>query len=145
MGFQKDLVRFCLCVSVANIERLGRTMEYEELTYAINGAVFEVNRILGPGFMEKVYENALLAELKYRGIKAESQVPIKIDYKGNIVGEYLADIVVDQRIIIELKATEFLLKVHDAQILNYLKATGLKLGLLVNFTYPKAEIKRFIL
>lgn len=130
-------------MSVANIR--GGFVEYEELTYAINGAVFEVNRILGPGFLEKVYENALLSELKYRGINAESQVPIKIDYKGNIVGDYFADIVVDQRIIIELKATEFLLKIHDAQILNYLKATGFKLGLLVNFTYPKAEIKRFIL
>ena len=120
-------------------------MEHEELTYRINGAIYEVNRVLGPGFLEKVYENALLTELKQRGIQAESQVPIRVDYKGTIVGEYFADIVVEQQIILELKATEFLLKIHEAQILNYLRATGFKVGLLVNFTDPKAEIKRFIL
>ena len=114
------------------------------MTYQINGAIYEVNRVLGPGFLEKVYENALLAELKQRGIQAESQVPIRIDYKGISVGEYYADIVVERKIILELKATDFLLKVHEAQLLNYLKATGYKVGLLVNFTDPKAEIKRFI-
>ena len=114
-------------------------------TIKINGAIYEVNRLLGPGFLEKVYENALLSELKLRGIQAESQVPIRVDYKGAIVGEYFADIVVEQQIILELKATEFLLKVYEAQLLNYLKATGFKVGLLVNFTDPKAEIKRFIL
>ena len=119
-------------------------MEQGELTYKINGAIYEVNRVLGPGFLEKVYENALLTELKLRGIQVESQVPILVDYKGTAVGEYFADIVVEQQIILELKATDFLLKVHEAQLLNYLKATGLKVGLLVNFTDPKAEIKRFV-
>lgn len=120
-------------------------MEYEELTYAINGAVYEVNRVLGPGFLEKVYENALFLELKQRGLRVNRQVPIQVDYKSTVVGEYIADIVVDQKIILELKATEFLLKHHEAQLLNYLKATGYKVGLLINFTDPKAEIRRFIL
>jgi len=119
-------------------------MEQEDLTYQINGAIYEVNRVLGPGFLEKVYENALLAELKQRGMQAESQVPIRIDYKGISVGEYYADIVVERKIILELKTTDFLLKIHEAQLLNYLKATGYKVGLLINFTDPKAEIKRFI-
>ena len=120
-------------------------MNQNDITYKINGAVFEVNRKLGPGFLEKVYENALLIELKERGLKAKNQVPIKVEYKGKIVGEYYADIVVENQIIIELKAVESLQKIHDAQLLNYLKATGYKIGLLINFTYPKAVIKRYIL
>ena len=120
-------------------------MDINEITFGINGAVFEVNRILGPGFMEKVYENALLVELEHRGLKAKSQVPISVSYKGHLVGDYLADIVVEESVIVELKAVESLQKVHIAQILNYLKATGYKLGILVNFTYPRAQIKRFVL
>ncbi len=81
-------------------------MDINEITYAINGAVFEVNKVLGPGFLEKVYENALLIELKDRGLKAESQVPIKVLYKNNVVGEYIADILVEKKVIVELKATE---------------------------------------
>jgi len=120
-------------------------MKINDITYAINGAVFEVNKVLGPGFLEKVYENALLIELKTRGIKAESQVPIKVSYKENIVGEYLADILVENKVIVELKTVETLDKVHEAQLLNYLKATGIRVGILVNFRHPKAEIKRMVL
>jgi len=120
-------------------------MDINDVTYAINGAVFEVNRVLGPGFLEKVYENALLIELKRRGIKAESQVPIKVFYKENVVGEYIADILVEERVIVELKTVESLDKVHEAQLLNYLKATGVRVGILVNFRHPKAEIKRMVL
>jgi GxxExxY protein len=76
------------------------------LTYQINGAVFEVNRELGSGFLEKVYENALLAELQARGLKAESQRPIKVRYKGKEVGDYYADIIVEDRIIVELKTVD---------------------------------------
>ena len=83
-------------------------------------------------------------ELSDRGLGAQSQVPISVNYKGKIVGEYIADIVVEKSIIIEIKAVIQLQKIHEAQILNYLKATGFKLGLLVNFTYPKAEIRRFL-
>jgi GxxExxY protein len=120
-------------------------MEINEVTYAIRGAVFEVNKVLGPGFLERVYENALLFELKNRGLQAESQVPIKVLYKEKMVGEYIADILVEEKVIVELKTVEALDNVHEAQLLNYLKATGIKVGLLVNFKYPKAEIKRMVL
>ena len=119
-------------------------MDINDITYAINGAVFEVNRVLGPGFPEKVYENALLIELRSRGLKAESRVPIKVLYKEDVVGEYIADILVEERVIIELKTVESLEKIHEAQLLNYLRATGIRLGLLVNFKHPKAEIKRLV-
>lgn len=120
-------------------------MDINDITYAINGAVFEVNRILGAGFLEKVYENALLIELKRRGLKAKNQVPIKVSYKDNVVGEYIADILVEETVIVEVKTVEKLDKVHQAQLLNYLKATGIRVGLLVNFKHPKAEIKRMVL
>jgi GxxExxY protein len=120
-------------------------MELNDITYKINGAIFEVNRILGAGFLEKVYENALLRELRNRGLKAEGQVPLNVKYKGEVVGEYVVDVLIEEKIIIELKAIEQLQKIHEAQLLNYLKATGIKVGLLVNFKYPKAEIKRMVL
>jgi len=120
-------------------------MDINDITYKIRAAIFEVNRVLGYGFLEKVYESALLIELIKRGLKAKVQVPINVEYKGEIVGEYFADIVVEDKVIIELKAIESLQKIHEAQLLNYLKATGYKVGLLVNFSHPKAEIKRFVL
>lgn len=116
-----------------------------EITYAINGAIFEVNKILGPGFLEKVYENALLFELRLRGLRANSQVPIPVFYKGQPVGEYIADLVVEDSVIMELKTVERLEKIHEAQLLNYLKATGIQVGILVNFKQQRAEIKRFVL
>jgi GxxExxY protein len=120
-------------------------MDINELTYSINGAIFEVNRILGPGFLEKVYENALLMELKARGLKAAAQYPIKVKYKDQIVGEYFADLLVEDQVIIELKTVNRIEKIHEAQLLNYLKATGINVGLLVNFKSRKAEIKRLVL
>ena len=120
-------------------------MKINDITYAINGAVFEVNNILGPGFLEKVYENALLVELKERGLVARSQVPITVSYKGEVVGEYAADVLVEDAVIVELKTVENLDKTHEAQLLNYLKATGLHVGLLVNFKHRKADIKRMVL
>lgn len=87
----------------------------------------------------------MLVELLRRGLKAECQVPIKVEYKGTEVGEYFGDMVVEDQVIMELKAVDSLQKIHEAQLLNYLKATGYKIGLLVNFTHPKAEIKRFVL
>lgn len=119
-------------------------MELEKLTYTINGAIFEVNRILGYGFLEKVYENALKIELIARGLKTEVQKPIAVYYKNQVVGEYFADIVVENKVILELKTVAELDKIHEAQILNYLKATQIKIGVLINCTYPKAQIKRFI-
>jgi len=120
-------------------------MDINRITYEINGAVFEINRVLGSGFLEKVYQNALMVELTSRGLKAKSQVPIKVLYKDNVVGEYIADILVEEKVIVELKTVEGLDRIHEAQLLNYLKATGIQLGLLVNFTHPKAEIKRMVL
>ena len=120
-------------------------IDINDLTYQINGAIYEVNNELGPGFLEKVYENALLIELHARGLKAENQVPVKVEYKDQIIGDYFADIVVDDRVILELKVVESLQNVHTAQLLNYLKATHYKFGLLINFTYPKADIRRFVM
>ena len=136
---------------VGKYDRIGvgcgrnKKMDVNEITYKINGAVFEVNRVLGSGFLEKVYENALLIELRRRGLRVESQVPIQIQYKGQLVGDYVADIVVEDQVILELKAVNQLQTIHEAQLLNYLKATGFKVGMLVNFKHPKADIKRFVM
>lgn len=115
-----------------------------ELTYRINGAVFEVQKILGGGFLEKVYENALLVELRNQGLNAKNQVPLKVHYKNTLVGEYIVDILVEDQIILELKAMESIQKINEAQLINYLKATGKKIGLIVNFKHPKAEIRRLV-
>ena len=120
-------------------------MNINEITYKINGAIFEVNRILGPGFLEKVYENALLIEIRERGLKVENQVSINVKYKGNNVGQYIADLLVEEKVIVEIKTVEKLTNIHEAQLLNYLNATGIKIGLLVNFSHRKAEIKRMVL
>ena len=116
----------------------------KELVYKINSCVFEVYRELGHGFLERVYEKALLIEFDSQRLKAQAQVPIQVHYKGEIVGDYYADLVVEDKVIIELKAQEHLNKAHDAQLLNYLKATKIEVGLLVNFAYPKATVKRFV-
>ena len=133
-----------LCVRVGPW-LIKEIMDINDITYKIRAAIFEVNRILGAGFLEKVYENALLFELRHMGLKAEAQVPIHVNYKGELAGEYFADIVVEDKVILELKSVESLQKIHEAQLLNYLKATKYKVGLLVNFTHPKAEIKRFVI
>ena len=120
-------------------------MNINDITYKINGAIFEVNKILGPGFLEKVYENALVIDLRNRGLNTESQVPIKVKYKGKDVGEYIADLIIEKSVIVEVKTVDALSNVHKAQILNYLKATGISVGVLVNFNNSKAEIKRMVL
>jgi GxxExxY protein len=116
----------------------------EDLSYQVRGAIYEVYQHLGHGFLERIYERALLLELKNRGIKANSQVPLVVRYKGQVVGEYFADIVVEDRIILELKAQSRLTSADEVQLLNYLVASGLRVGLLVNFTHPKARIKRLV-
>lgn len=108
-------------------------------------AVFEVGRVPGPGFLEKVYEDALLVELRKRGLKAQNQVPIKVNYKGHAVGGYVADIIVEDVVLLEFKKVESLDKAHEAQRVNYLKATGMNIGLLVNFKAEKAQINRMVL
>lgn len=119
-------------------------LKEERLSYAIRGCVYEVFKRLGCGFLEKVYENALLQELRLQGLSAESQVPLKVRYKDEIVGEYVADIIVEGNVVLELKAQKELSKVHEAQLLNYLKAADINVGMLVNFSYPRVTIKRFV-
>ena len=120
-------------------------MEEEALTFKIRGCVYEVFRVLGAGFLEQVYQQALLHEIAGLGLKADCQRGLEVNYKGKIVGLYVPDIIVEDRVIVELKAVEWLTKAHEAQLLNYLKASGKRVGLLVNFTHPKAEIRRFVL
>ena len=120
-------------------------MDINDITYAINGAAFEVNRVLGSGFLEKVYENALLVELKERGLNAESRIAVKVFYKKKVVGEYIIDILVEKKVIVELKTVEKFDNVHEAQLLNYLKASGIQVGLLINLKHPKVEIKRMVM
>ncbi|MBE0596080.1 MAG: GxxExxY protein [Desulfuromonadales bacterium] len=122
-----------------------REVVYRDLSYEVMAAVFEVQNTLGSGFLEKVYENALLVELKGRGILAEAQKEIQVIYKGVQVGSYYADLLVNNEIIVELKSTEAISKTHEAQLLNYLKATGMKLGLLINFGKTRLEHKRFVI
>ena len=121
-----------------------RELIYGEITGKIIGAAFEVYTLLGYGFLEKVYENALIKELQIRELNFKAQYPIKVKYKGEEVGEYFADIFVDGKVIVELKTGEAFNPLHEAQLLNYLKATEIKVGLLINFGPKKCEYKRFV-
>ena len=117
---------------------------YKDLSYKIIGLAMEVHGELGCGFLEKVYENALVYLLKENGIKAEQQFPLKVMFRDSIAGEYFADILVEDKIIIELKACERLMDIHKAQVINYLKATGKKQGLLMNYGKRRYEHERLI-
>ena len=119
----------------------GRS-EIDELTGKIIGCAYKVSNELGCGFLEKVYENALAHELRKNGLSAAQQHAIKVYYDGVVVGDYAADILVENRVILELKAVRALDNVHRAQCLNYLKATGLPICLLMNFGKPKLDLKR---
>ena len=115
--------------------------KHKTLTAAIISIFYKVYNTLGYGFLEKVYENAMMYEFKKAGIPAVSQSPIKVLYEDEIMGEYYADILVDDKVIVEIKAARNLAPDHKAQILNYLKATDKEVGLLLNFG-PKPEISR---
>lgn len=117
---------------------------FEDITRKIIGASFEVYKELGYGFLEKVYENALLFELKFLGLEVDNQKPIKIYYKSNIIGDYVADILVEDKVIVELKAEKEYNPKHEAQLINYLKATKLKVGLLINFGAETCKPKRIV-
>ena len=121
-----------------------RRLKQDELTEKIIACAYRVSNTLGCGFLEKVYENALMIELKKLDLVATQQTSLSVHYDGLNVGEYYADIVVDQSVIIELKALKQLNDVHVAQCLNYLKATDFKVCLLINFGKPKVEIKRVV-
>jgi GxxExxY protein len=116
-------------------------MKDDDLTQKIIGCAYTVHNSLGPGFLEKVYENALRIELEKLGLEVKQQEPIKVAYDGQVVGEYYADLWVDGRVMIELKAAQTLVKQHEVQLVNYLAATGIDCGLLLNFG-PSVQVKR---
>jgi GxxExxY protein len=117
----------------------------EELTYRIQGCVFEVNKHLGHGFLESIYHNAMLHELRSAGLAVETEKPVSVLYKGKSVGEHRLDLVVESKVILELKAQSRLNLGAEAQLLNYMKASRIPLGMLINFTAPRATIKRLVL
>jgi len=112
---------------------------------AVVGAAFEVANILGPGFLEKVYERALVRELRLRGVSVRQQVSVPVSYKGARVGTYVADLLVENQLIVELKCVESFSNEHLAQCINYLKAAHLRLALLINFQHAKLQWKRVVL
>ena len=117
---------------------------FDSLTESVLGAVFEVSNTLGAGFLEKVYERALFKELGLRGIRVTNQASLPVIYKGHRVGEYFADLLVEDVLVVELKCVERLANEHTAQCINYLRASGRTLCLLVNFQRPKVEWKRIV-
>jgi GxxExxY protein len=117
---------------------------FDSLTEGVLGAIFEVSNTLGAGFLEKVYQRALLAELRLRGIRATAEASFTVTYKGQPVGEYFADLLVEDVLVVELKCAERLSNEHTAQCLNYLRASRRTLCLLVNFQRPKVEWKRIV-
>ena len=115
--------------------------KYKELTEKIIKIFYRVYNKLGYGFLEKIYENAMMIEFRREGISAVPQSPIKVFYEGELIGEYYADILVDNKVIVEIKAEKRLTEENEAQLLNYLKATDIEVGLLLNFG-TKPELKR---
>jgi GxxExxY protein len=118
--------------------------EVNQITERIIGCAYAVSNELGAGFLEKVYENALAHEIRKVGLTVVQQYPIRVLYDGVVVGEYAADLLVAEQVIVELKVAKALDNVHLAQCLNYLKATGMEVCLLLNFGKPRVEIKRVI-
>ena len=115
-----------------------------DISGRVIGAAMTVSNTLGAGFLEKGYENALVHELRRSGLRVEQQRPLAVTYDGVIVGEYAADVIVEGSVILELKAVRVVDQVHVAQCLNYLKATGMRLCLLLNFGSPRLQVKRII-
>ena len=129
------------------MERREPDQQVDDVARRVIGAAIEVHRHLGPGYLERVYEEALAVELGLRGIPFERQRSFALDYKGHAVGEGRLDLLVDGCLAVELKAVDALAPIHKAQLISYLKATGLHLGLLINFSVPvlKQGIKRVVL
>jgi len=118
---------------------------YRDLSYQIMGAIFEVHKELGPGFLESVYHKALVEEFSKRGMKVDTQKAINLVYKDKKIGVHRLDLVVDDKVVVELKAVERFSIHHKAQLTSYLKASGYKLGILVNFSKSKAEYQRVLI
>lgn len=117
---------------------------YKDLSYKIIGLAMEVHQKLGYGFLEKVYENSLMVLFKREGISAKQQAPIKVFFENERVGEYLTDILIEDKIILEIKAADSIIEEYRAQTLNYLKATGLKLAIIINFGKISLEYERLV-
>jgi len=118
--------------------------DVNEITKKIIGCAYKVSNTLGIGFVEKVYENALVHLLRRDGVKVVQQYPIKVSFEGMIVGDFVADLLIEDRVLVELKAVSALVNEHTAQALNYLRASGLEICLLINFGKSKVEIKRLL-
>lgn len=118
-------------------------MLYEDITKKILEACFEVSNELGIGYLESVYEKALLIALRQKGLNAKNQVPLQVKFRDEVVGEFFVDILVENKVLVELKVSNGLSKENYAQTINYLKATGIEVGLLINFGSPKIEYRRF--
>jgi len=116
-------------------------MNEDDLTKTIIGCAYKVHNTLGPGFLEKVYENALRIELERLGLRVKQQEPINVSYEGHVVGEYYADLWIDECLVVEVKAIQTLVKQHEVQLVNYLAATNIDSGLLLNFG-PSVQVKR---
>lgn len=117
-------------------------LAHEEITEKIIGASFEVHKVLGYGFLEKVYQKAMQVELDNRGIQTQVEAPIKVTFKGHIIGDYFADLYVEKKVIVELKVAQKYNSKDEAQLINELKATGIGVGLLINFGREKVEFRR---
>lgn len=119
--------------------------DLDRLTERVIGAALAVHAALGHGFAEQVYKKALLRELSDGGLAAATEVPFKVLYKGDAVGSYFADLVVERQVIVELKVCEALVQAHSRQVLNYLRVSGLPIGLLFNFAAPSLTVKRVLM
>jgi len=117
-------------------------MKHKDLTSKIIECAYNVHNTLGFGFLESVYQNAILIELEKNGLQATKEVPVKVFYDEKIVGDYVADVIVEDKVIIELKSVKELHPAHEAQLTNYLKATGIEVGLLINFGSERVDVKR---
>ena len=124
--------------------RIALSAELEQTTERIIGAAFKVSRELGHGFLEAIYKKALLHEMSLAGLTVLEEVSYQVRYRGQPVGTYITDLVVEDRVIVDLKAIEKLAQPHVGQVLNYLKASNLPVGLLVNFGIPRLEIRRVL-
>jgi GxxExxY protein len=120
------------------------TDEINALTHRIIGCAMQVSNTLGTGFLEKVYENALAIELRRCGLEVEQQKRLLVYYADEVVGEYFADVVINGCVLLELKHAKTIDPAHEAQLLNYLKATGLRVGLILNFGTPRLQVKRMM-
>jgi GxxExxY protein len=118
--------------------------EINLITRRIIGCAFEVGSELGIGYLEKIYENALVHEMRKQGLLVQQQVPLQVLYDGVVVGEFLADIIVEEKVLVELKSVPGIIEAHMAQCLNYLKTTGLSVGLILNFGTTRVQTKRLV-